>query len=85
MTFDPTTSAAWIVQGEEDVGPQRRCRVCRDWFPLVPDCWRVVSRMISHASPGRPRKGTAPFRYPFRRIYYVQPCLACFAAAKRAA
>ena len=77
MTFDPTTGAAWIVQGEEDVGPQRRCRSCRQWLPLEATCWRTVTRRISYVRPGRPNLGSEPLERPFLRTYYVQPCRDC--------
>ncbi len=70
---DPTTRAAWLVVGEEELGPQRRCAVCRHWWPLEAPFWLVYRRTVTR---GRGRGGPA-LAEPRRRVYYLQPCKSC--------
>ncbi len=37
--IDPGTQAAWLVMGQVELGPQRRCRKCGQWWPLVAANW----------------------------------------------
>ena len=75
-----TTKAAWIVQGEEELGPQRRCTNCGDWYPLAGEFW--VVRKGWHER----RLGTKSLRHkPDMRIVatYLQPCRGCRMATGR--
>ena len=78
MTYDPTTKGAWLVKGETELGPQRRCEQCRDFWPLTPEFWRYHDRIVTH-KPGRPWPST---RLEKPRVWrnYHQPCLSCRAA-----
>lgn len=76
MTYDPTTSAAWIVQGEQELGPQRRCTECREWWPLTVQFWRAHKRVQTHRR-GAGRWPSQRLTEPIVRKGYLQPCKAC--------
>ena len=33
-----------IIEGEEELGPQRRCSACGEWWPLSPEFFYRVPR-----------------------------------------
>jgi len=70
MAADPTIKGAWLVKGEVDVGPQRRCRDCRQFWPLESSCWLMRSQR-HYRRRWRRDSGT------LIRHYYIQPCRSC--------
>lgn len=64
-----------LVPGEEEIGPQRRCIVCGDWWPLDAEFW--YSRRLEAGSVGIARGRAYIRRSPVTHIY--ARCRACWA------
>jgi hypothetical protein len=72
---DPTTSAAWLVKGEVELGPQRRCVSCLTFWPLTAEFWLTKTYTLTHRS-GRPWPSTK-LAAPRQRTRFLQHCRAC--------
>jgi hypothetical protein len=81
-TTDPTTRGAWLVKGEIEIGPQRRCVVCREWLPVERGVWVARPRFRSANRRGTRPGAKATDPRPKGPYYqdgwvYLQPCRAC--------
>jgi len=66
-----------VVRGEEELGPQRECSDCGEWWPLSTEFWLARGHSKGYGRPGRPPKGAKPDPAKVGGVYYLQPCRAC--------
>ena len=77
-----TVCAVGIVPGEEELGIQRQCQRCRDWWPFDDEFWPIL------AAAGTPYQVRSPHG---QRQWYTEVrhsavyrgiCIACYAEVR---
>jgi hypothetical protein len=68
-----------VLPAEPELGPQKRCTVCGDWWPLDPEFWYV--RRYAAGEPATARGRTYSRHTPV--VHFYSRCRACWADRAR--